>query len=384
MTDNNRAICPMPFIGFDIEPMGLVKPCCIYEGDIGNINRQSVSEIWNSDALREIRESLLAGKKIAGCRQCWLEEKTTNTSKRLRELNNFDSSVYTDPKIKRLDIKLGNTCNLKCRICNPGSSSLFNSENKLIQSLQKFGHVDVIDKKATLDYKWYKNDEFWNQILEYGNEIEQLDLMGGEPLLDKTHARVLQILIDRGLAKNIVINYTSNGTTVPDFNLLKNFKKILFNISGDAIEKRFEYNRYPAKWDEFKENIEKIRMQADSFLISYSVSNYSLFGIPDALDYYTEHGFIVWFNYVHLTEASNARNMHPDVKEQFRQLIAERRKPEWSNTRVNIDEVLQFIDNEYNPEHFREFIRVCKMRDQFRDQDFRDYLPEFAPYADIV
>jgi hypothetical protein len=24
------------------------------------------------------------------------------------------------------------------------------------------------------------------------------------------------------------------------------------------------------------------------------------------------------------------------------------------------------------------------MRDQFRDQDFRDYLPEFAPYADIV
>lgn len=374
----------MPFIGFDIEPNGLVKPCCIYEGDLGNINTQTVEQVWTGSKLATIRQSLLDGKKIGGCRQCWVEEESTNTSKRLRELGNFSNSVYTEPKIKRLDIKLGNTCNLKCRICNPGSSSLFNSENKMLNAENAEFNYDIIDKKATLDYKWYKDEIFWEQILEYGAEIEQIDFMGGEPLLDKTHARILKKLVEIGLAGNIIINYTTNGTTIPDFEILKHFKKILFNVSGDAIGHRFEYNRFPAKWKEFKKNIDIIRMNADSFLISYSVSNYSIFGIPDALDFYADNNYVVWFNYVHLTEASCARNMHPAVKQQFAELIQERRRDDWSNTRTNIDEVLQFIDVPDDPNHFVDFIRQCKIRDKIRNQDFRQYLPEFAPYADIT
>jgi len=380
----SKTLCPMPFVGFDIETNGTVKPCCIYEGSIGNVNDQTIEEIWTGDAMHEVRAGLLSGRAIKGCRQCWVEEASTNTSKRLREIPHFDDKVYKSPAPRRLDIKLGNTCNLKCRICNFESSSLFNSENRQIQNALPQANVDVISNADVSRYKWYKDDAFWTAILTYADTIEQIDFMGGEPLLDKTHQRVLELFVERGLAKKITLNYTTNGTLVPNFDLLREFKQVLFTVSGDAIEQRFEYNRFPVKWTDFKQNIEDIRMGADSFLISYSVSSYSLFGIPDALDYYSRNNFIVWFNYVHLTEASNARNLPSEVKQQFRDLVAARQKEDWSWTRANIQEVLDFIDTPDNPEHFRGFIYDCKLRDRFRDQDFQTYLPEFSPYVNIA
>ncbi len=382
MTSKTR--CPMPFAGFDIETNGTVKPCCIYEGSIGNVNDESIDDIWHGDKLQKIRQDLESGVRIPGCRQCWIEEASTGHSKRIREQDQFPDSVYQTPQVKRLDIKLGNTCNLKCRICNYESSSIFNSENKQIARRFPDAQVNYIGNDRVDRYKWYRDEDFWRVILKYGPEIEQIDFMGGEPLLDKTHKRILETLVEQGLAQNITINYTTNGTIVPDFELLRNFRSILFTVSGDAIEHRFEYNRYPVQWSDFKDNIFDIRAGADSFLISYSVSSYSLFGIPDALDYYMENGYIVWFNYVHLTEASNARNLPPELKEQFRQLVAERKRDEWLWTRANIQEVLDFINVEDNPKHFQDFIYDCKLRDQFRDQDFKDYLPEYAPYADLA
>lgn len=381
----NISKCPMPFIGVDIETSGLVKPCCIYEGSIGNINDTSLDEIWNGRELAQIRNDLKSGKKIAGCRQCWIEEKSTNTSKRLREINQFNESVYTNAKLKRLDLKLGNTCNLKCRICNYESSSLFNSENQQIKNTIHTANVEIIAKSRLDRYKWHRNEDFWNTLLNYSDQIEQLDLMGGEPLLDKSHQTILQKLIDLGLAKNIVINYTSNGSIVPNFDVLRQFKQVLFTVSGDAIEKRFEYNRFPISWDTFAKNINDIRMHADKFLISYSVSSYSLFGIPDALDYYSAHGYIVWFNYVHLAKSSNAQNLPPELKEQFKKLVHDRYRDDWVKVRdSNIDEVINFLDVPANHDSFRGFIYDCKLRDQFRDQDFKLYLPEYAPYANIA
>lgn len=381
---NSSTRCPMPFIGIDIETNGLVKPCCIYEGSIGNINDQNLDEIWNSQELKQIRNDLESGKKIAGCRQCWVEEKSTNNSKRIRELAQFDDSVYSQPQLKRLDLKLGNTCNLKCRICNYESSSLFNSENQQIKKAYPTVDVRVISKENADRYKWHRNNNFWSDLLVYGAQIEQLDLMGGEPLLDKYHQDILQHLIDQDLAKNITVNYTTNGTIVPDFEVLRKFKQCCFTVSGDAIGKRFEYNRYPAKWDEFVRNLHQIRKQADSILVSYSVSNYSLFGIPDALDYYSAHNFKIWFNYVHLLESSNAQNLLPELKEQFKDIVAARRNEDWKKTGVDIDEVINFIDVQENENEFRKFIKHCQLRDKYRNQDFREYLPEFAPYANLA
>jgi MoaA/NifB/PqqE/SkfB family radical SAM enzyme len=86
-------------------------------------------DIQNSDHMRTLREQFLAGEKPQTCRRCWMEERAGRTSKRMHTLDRMKhmgiSSDWTaDAKpLMFLDLKLGNICNLKCRICGSWSSS---------------------------------------------------------------------------------------------------------------------------------------------------------------------------------------------------------------------------------------------------------------------
>jgi len=52
---------------------GSVVPCCVWEGktDFGNINEQSIMEIWNSEVYQDFRASLLFNP-VDHCRYCHL------------------------------------------------------------------------------------------------------------------------------------------------------------------------------------------------------------------------------------------------------------------------------------------------------------------------
>jgi wyosine [tRNA(Phe)-imidazoG37] synthetase (radical SAM superfamily) len=67
MPEKNRLFCSKPFRWFEVcgsyQPKGDVFMCCPgwLETPIGNIQRQSVEEIWNGEKAREIRRSILDG-----------------------------------------------------------------------------------------------------------------------------------------------------------------------------------------------------------------------------------------------------------------------------------------------------------------------------------
>lgn len=375
---DKKFICTMPFSNIDIESDGTAKPCCIYGESIGNINDSSLTELWNNNRLHNIRQNMLNGNKDPMCGECWKEEQSTGTSKRLRELKDVPHDVFVNPKMHKIDIKLGNTCNLKCRICNPVSSSLFNSENKLL--VKHGSNVNYINNSQIDQYKWHTSEVFWDNLLEFKDEIQQIDMLGGEPLLEKNQEMILQRLIDIGTAKNVIINYTTNGTIKPNFNLLTHFKKVYFTVSADGIADRFEYCRFPGNWDQVAENINYISKNADSCLISYSVSNFSLFGIPDALDYYSKHDIHVWFNFVHYPEIFSVNNLPPLIKQRFNNMLTTRRTEDWNKCNSDIDALLGFVNQNGDYSLFDKFIYECKLRDKIRNQNYRKYMPEFSGY----
>ena len=69
-------ICPQGFYMMQINPDGKVVPCCSmkYPAVLGDVNRQTVPEIWRGAAFNQFRTRMLRAREEAGavCRDCKL------------------------------------------------------------------------------------------------------------------------------------------------------------------------------------------------------------------------------------------------------------------------------------------------------------------------
>ncbi|MDZ4083795.1 MAG: SPASM domain-containing protein, partial [Bdellovibrionales bacterium] len=143
--DDNKSLCLYPFVQLSTIPSGFIRPCCYYtefiadggEGRRMNVNRNSLASVWNSPEMRRIRTEMIAGRKLIGCGQCYQEDRVGTTSLRLRSFKEWGhhpgvknairestqkNGEITEP-VRYLELKPGNLCNLKCRMCNQFDSS---------------------------------------------------------------------------------------------------------------------------------------------------------------------------------------------------------------------------------------------------------------------
>jgi MoaA/NifB/PqqE/SkfB family radical SAM enzyme len=133
--------CVLPWVSLETSPIGTVRPCCLAEEEIidndgqkFDLNTASFANIQNSGYMQNLRQDFLDAKQPQTCRKCWREERAGRTSKRMHTLERLkhmlpDQHWTADAKpLMFLDLKLGNICNLKCRICGSWSSSTFAAE----------------------------------------------------------------------------------------------------------------------------------------------------------------------------------------------------------------------------------------------------------------
>ena len=133
-----------------------VRPCCLADDELLDDSGEKFSllsadfaSIQNSSSMRGLRQQFLAGAQPQTCRKCWSEERAGRTSKRMHTLARLkhilgEQSWTEDAKpLMFLDLKLGNICNLKCRICGSWSSSQSASEeiSFLPREAQKKSHA---------------------------------------------------------------------------------------------------------------------------------------------------------------------------------------------------------------------------------------------------
>jgi organic radical activating enzyme len=155
-----------------------------------------------------------------------------------------------------LDLKLGNICNLKCRICGSWSSSQFATEeiNQLPREQQKSSHAYQMLRAGA----WPReNAQFWQQIDSVLTDIRYIEFTGGEPFMIDEHFDMLQGIIDRGIAHQVEIHYNTNGTQYPARGeaIWRHFKTVEIAFSIDDVGERFEYQRTNADWAVVLDNI---------------------------------------------------------------------------------------------------------------------------------
>ena len=263
--------CVLPWVSLEASPIGTVRPCCLADDEIldsnsvkFNLKSANFKDIQNSEYMYQLRQEFLAGNKPATCRKCWNEEKSGRTSKRMHTLDRLKhmgiSSEWTqDAKpLMFLDLKLGNICNLKCRICGSWSSSQFASEEiaQLPSEEKKKSHAYAMLKAGA----WPReNTQFWQQIDSVLDDIRYIEFTGGEPFMIAEHFEMLQGIVDRGIAHQVEIHYNTNGTHYPEQaeHIWKHFKTVEIAFSIDDVGERFEYQRTNAVWTEVCANIDR-------------------------------------------------------------------------------------------------------------------------------
>lgn len=265
--------CVLPWISIEASPVGTVRPCCLAEDEIlddngvrFNLANAQFSQIQHSQHMLRLRQSFLAGEQPQTCRKCWNEERAGRRSKRMHTLDRLkhimnDQTWTADAKpLVFLDLKLGNICNLKCRICGSWSSSQFAAEEL---------HFTPQEHKKTSQHyhmlragAWPReNMAFWNEVDQVLDQIRYIEFTGGEPFMIREHFDMLQGMVDRGVASQVEIHYNTNGTQWPReaIEIWQHFKTVEIAFSIDDLDERFEYQRTNAEWSAVSQNIARFR-----------------------------------------------------------------------------------------------------------------------------
>jgi len=309
----NKTFCVLPWISLETSPIGTVRPCCLADDEIVdddgvkfNLNNSSLLEIQDSTHMERLREQFLKGHRPETCRKCWDEEDVGRTSKRMNTLLRLDHVIRgitswgnSAKELRFIDLKLGNICNLKCRICGSWSSSTFAGEEIKFASDDGSFHREMNKQGA-----WPRTAQsFWHELDFVSSQIRYLEFTGGEPFMIKEHFTFLERLVEKGVAKNIEIHYNTNGTQWPEsyVHLWKEFKHVEIAFSIDNVGVRFEYERTNAKWANVIQNLNKFIDLRDetcnvSLQLCTTINIYNVLYLRDIVkwDQFEDFNFVFW------------------------------------------------------------------------------------------
>jgi organic radical activating enzyme len=279
-------VCPLPWTHLEIDVNGGASPCCLYKGSIPDVKvyETDLKTIQKHEYMEKLRQQFKNGERPLSCKSCWQEEDAGKTSKRMNSIYKMRNSLKdwtpnSEPSLKFIDFKLGNVCNLKCRICGSWSSS------KWAQEELDYGENPVA-RKNLKDGGWpKKHPKFFEDIQECLADAEYFEFTGGEPFMIRDHFKILMHCVEKGYAKNIDIHYNTNGTHLPPrdiFDLWRYFKRVEIAFSIDDIGEQFQYQRHPANWKEVNHNLVEFKTYQTAnmeFQICTTVNIFNIFSL---------------------------------------------------------------------------------------------------------
>jgi len=393
--------CILPWVSIEASPVGTVRPCCLADDEIldneGNkfeLSTANFADIQNSNHMRSLREQFLASKQPQTCRKCWNEERGGRTSKRMHTLNRLKHSIAdtewtADAKpLMFLDLKLGNICNLKCRICGSWSSSQFAAEeiNQLPREEQKSSHAYQMLRAGA----WPReNAQFWQQIDSVLTDIRYIEFTGGEPFMIDEHFDMLQGIIDRGTADQVEIHYNTNGTQWPKRGeaIWRHFKTVEIAFSIDDIGERFEYQRSNANWQEVCANLDRFRdlKECHKNIVLQICTTVNVFNVryldqvAQWIDRNKESFNFVYWNMMHDAWYFSIATLPDTAKAAITKHLRDADVP--SQYREEFDRIVDFMNTGASTDGFMLRMKIADL-DRKRNQNMRQVASEFAELID--
>ena len=385
LTEAGNNFCAMPFGHIAIEADGDIRPCCMGDKFPGlNIRNKTIQEVYRDPIRDEFIESFRQNKQHKLCGACWKDPQIrTHFSSALQSRSITEQAMagkMPGTELKWLEIKPGNRCNLKCRICGVhGSSSWTKDAHKLDQKDVPYKESNAF--KYTQSCDWIEDKDFWNDIRELAS-VEYIHFMGGEPFMVPEHFQLLERLVEDPSidTSTIAIGYNTNGTYFPteeNINLYKNFKKVHFALSIDDVGARFEYQRKLAKWEEVKLNIinfKKISHNTVRFSANMdtTVSVLNIFALDEIYEEFIKLGYTIDDGHEHYVYSGPEAiwQLPSDVK----RIILDKYK---GNTTPWITKAMKYMMSRELEAGKWLFADVHTSLDKLRKENFKTIYPEW-------
>jgi len=410
-----------PFTGLATREDGAVKVCC-RSHPIGFIQDNTLEEIWNNDTMQRIRRQVLHGDRPAECAPCFNLEDQGVESLRQRHISgvipesrinlypNAIKSMNTDYKmpfeIPTMEIKMNNLCNLKCRMCNPMDSTSWNDWDQIEEFYKKEDNY-LVEKVVTLNLKkkpfldsFVDNNNWWSSFKNLLPYFRRVEFAGGEPLMDPTHYRILDML--KPFGSQIEIKYATNGTmlgiskgrTINDY--WPHFRSVAVNVSIDGINDSYNYIRGNGNWDDVVKSVKDIQRipNVSRIVGAVAVQISNILILDKMIKYFLDDlGIVFYTNMVNYPNILSAQVLPAELKTlAITKLKAVREVvPEFKHVKSNpillgitlgqIDGVINYLNSKDQSDKWQDCIEFNRKLDATRNQSFFDVTPEFKPYA---
>jgi len=417
----SSSFCILPWIHAATETNGTMRLCCASntkginsnDGNNGagvNLKNSTISKEWNNNYYQEVRKKMLNNDQPLDCQKCFTQESMGIISKRLWETYEWHNQGIDISEIKDtfsnyplyLDLRLGNTCNLKCTMCSPHDSSQWVSEYKKLDNATK-SLIDW-DKENTNQF-WFKNSDFTKDLYNMIPYMQQIQFAGGEPLMIPEHKELLDTIINQGYSQNVTLKYNTNALLVDKeiISTWKKFKKVKVSVSLDGIGKRGEYIRYPMQWDVLEQNLDLLDNSSKNIDVNIAVT-VQLMNVKHLVE------FARWkikknFRKINLDFIENVQigaglfNMHllyiptflsiqalplkdkKEVEQMFLSFKNDLEDEEFENNPLGWPKwqsLINFMYKEQTDYHLADFRHYINNLDSIRDTNFKSVFPELA------
>ena len=449
MTDT---FCALPWLHLSTRPDGAMRVCCtanassvgatndkLYGGKQGelrtedgtpaNLNNSDFLSAWNNTYMKNVRKQMMNGKEPPSCHKCFKEERAGHNSKRMWETRYWADYGYTkekliaetsvdgeiEPKVRYIDLRMGTKCQLACVMCSPHDSSGWIKEWIDIHDEWTIPELKEINQwhgggkdEWGATYNWHKdNPVFWEQLYSQIPHMEQLYFAGGESTIIDEHYELLDKVIEMGYNSKIELRYNSNGIELPDrlLELWKQFRKVRFHYSVDAVGKQNDFIRYPSEWSHTEKQFWRLNNDTSNNVevtVACAVNALNIYYIPDFLKWKLEQGFTkinMWpfgagginYHFVYWPAYLNVKALPNNFKELCEKKYEEfypwweanweKGVPIWHKNKVDYD---KWRDAGYGIKRLQGMIKFMKSEDwSIRVPQFKQYIDSLAKHRNM-
>jgi len=258
---HEETYCPLIDHQIMIDYYGETSPCCHVR------LAKSLDEF--PEKISALRKEMASGKRMKACKRCWQDEDNG-----LESLRNVSLDLYKnqpiDQRLLSLDIRINNTCNLACTMCNSHASSLW-------------AKLEGTDSASSI------NDAALDQLILQSASLIKISMQGGEVFYGTAFADFLERLPNKS---QITLEFFTNAISI-DVGLIKKwqseFKYVMMIASVDGTKEVFEEIRWPAKWNNLQRKLDKVYPLLSAALsFNYTLQNSNLLCIKRFVDWRNE------------------------------------------------------------------------------------------------
>lgn len=375
--NKNKSLCLIPFIGFRKEGLA-ISPCCHFDHSIEFTTAKEFNFITN-EKFRDLRSRMLEGQSTPECSYCQQVESTGVISPRLSWSKEwlvklgFNTTESIQVQETHYDIRLGNECNLMCRMCIPKFSNLIDKEYyDLNLTDTKYGKIDLADFS----------------MINFA-AVRQVYVAGGEPTINTNFVSFLQKCVQQKAEFEIIINTNAMSLTREFIDLVKQLPNVKFEISVDGFDLVNKYIRWPANWDKLTRNIQTLNeISCGQISFSTVASIYNIGNIYKCLHYLdstypyaVKHLGYTFDPILHQPwKFPNKELALADLKK-VHSLLCYQTQPALKSSIDGLEAMI--VAHQNSPSDLVDFFKWNDLLDQQRGVCLKDYIPDLENYRPI-